>query len=66
VGLWQSAFGPEYNKHNHIRHLGRDVLADMRGTYTLGEASGSVPGNNVIHDIGGDGEKQHTYLLRVN
>ncbi len=42
-------------RFNHIHHLGQDVLADMGGIYTLGEAPGTVLANNVIHAIDGDG-----------
>ena len=51
---------------NHVHHLGRDVLADMGGIYTLGEAAGSVLGNNVIHNIDGDGDSSMHGLYNDN
>ena len=36
---------------NHIHDIGKHVLSDMGGIYTLGLQSGSVLRGNVIHDV---------------
>jgi hypothetical protein len=38
-------------EHNHVHHIGRGVLGDMGGIYTLGISPGTVIRNNVFHDI---------------
>lgn len=56
---WRWGYGDVPSKrnlveYNHIHHIG-DILADMGGIYTLGEAPGTVLRGNVIHDIDGSG-----------
>lgn len=35
---------------NHIHHVGREVLSDLAGIYSLGIQPGTVERNNLIHD----------------
>ncbi len=53
---WVWGYGPTATvnnlvEDNHIHHIGKGVLSDMAGIYTLGNAPGSINRGNRIHDI---------------
>jgi hypothetical protein len=53
---WSWGYGPSgaqenLIEQNHVHHIGRGMLADMGGIYTLGTCTGTVIRNNVFHDI---------------
>jgi parallel beta-helix repeat protein len=53
---WTWGYGPNQSKgnliaYNHLHHIGKEMLSDMGGIYTLGVQPGTVLRNNLIHDI---------------
>ena len=58
---WTWGYAPAVTKRNRllwnrIHHVGRGVLADMGGVYTLGDCEGTVVAGNWIHDVDGYAE----------
>ena len=53
---WTWGYGANQSKgniiaFNHLHGIGKDMLSDMGGIYTLGEQPGTIIQNNLIHDI---------------
>jgi parallel beta-helix repeat protein len=76
---WTWGYEPNQCSHNiiafnHLHSIGKDMLSDMGGIYTLGVQPGTVIQNNLIHDIssftyGGWGiypDEGSSYLLIEN
>jgi parallel beta-helix repeat protein len=53
---WTWGYGPNQSKgniieYNHLHAIGKEMLSDMGGIYTLGVQPGTRIRNNLIHDI---------------
>jgi hypothetical protein len=53
---WSWGYGPSgaqenVIEYNYVHDIGRGMLADMGGIYTLGTCTGTVIRNNVFHDV---------------
>ncbi|MCC6364446.1 MAG: right-handed parallel beta-helix repeat-containing protein [Bryobacterales bacterium] len=53
---WTWGYGENQSKenvieYNHLHDIGKEMLSDMGGIYTLGMQPGTVIRNNLIHDI---------------
>lgn len=53
---WTWGYGPNQSKgnliaFNHLHNIGKEILSDMGGIYTLGMQPGTIIRNNLIHDI---------------
>ena len=53
---WTWGYGVNQSKgniieYNHLHHIGKEMLSDMGGIYTLGIQPGTVIRNNLIHDV---------------
>lgn len=53
---WTWGYGPTLARgnvveFNHVHDLGKGLLSDMAGVYTLGTQPGTIIRNNVFHDI---------------